>query len=95
MPRTFLVLSLGMDSNSIFSGFAKKRQQAFLAPLPGKAIENAKASSIRINIEQNKCRWDVFQESYTDEMLAYKISFEENTYMSQTASHSLWDLGNP
>jgi len=26
MPRTFLVLSLGIDSNSIFSGFAKKRQ---------------------------------------------------------------------
>ena len=38
---------------------------------------------------------NVFQESYTDEMLAYKISFEENTYMSQTAGHSLWDLGNP
>jgi len=36
MPRTFLVLSLGMDSNSIFSGFAKKHQQAFLAPLSGK-----------------------------------------------------------
>jgi len=40
-----------MNSNSIFSGFAKKRQQAFLAPLPGKAIENAKASSIGINID--------------------------------------------
>jgi len=32
MPRMFLVLSLGMDSNSIFSGFAKKCQQ--LAELP-------------------------------------------------------------
>jgi len=40
-----------MDSNSIFSGFAKKRQQAFLAPLMGKTIENAKASSIGINID--------------------------------------------
>jgi len=40
-----------MDSKSIFSGFAKKHQQAFLAPLPGKAIENAKASSIGINID--------------------------------------------
>jgi hypothetical protein len=28
-------------------------------------------------------------------MLSYKTSSEEYTYMSQTAGHSLWDLGNP
>jgi len=38
---------------------------------------------------------NVFQESYTDEMLAYRTSFEEYTYMNQTAGHSLWNLGNP
>jgi len=40
-----------MDENSIFNSFAKKRQQAFMALLPEKAIENAKASSIGINID--------------------------------------------
>jgi len=29
MPRTFLVLSLGIDSNSIFSGFAKNANKHF------------------------------------------------------------------
>jgi len=38
---------------------------------------------------------NVFQESYADEMLAYRTSFEEYTYISQTAGHNLRDLGNP
>jgi hypothetical protein len=38
---------------------------------------------------------NVFQESYKGEMLSFRTSFEEYTYMSQTAGHSLWDLGNP
>jgi hypothetical protein len=32
---------------------------------------------------------NVFQESYKGEMLSYITSFEEYTYMSQTAGHSL------
>jgi hypothetical protein len=33
--------------------------------------------------------------SYKGEMFSYRTSSEEYTYMSQTAGHSLWDLGNP
>jgi hypothetical protein len=31
-----------------------------------------------------------FQESYKGEMLSYRTSFEEYTYMSQIAGHNLW-----
>jgi hypothetical protein len=46
-------------------------------------------------VRQDGIYLNVFQESYKGEMLSYRTSSEEYTYMSQTVGHNLWDLGNP
>jgi hypothetical protein len=48
-----------------------------------------------LSVRQDGIYLNIFQESYKDEMLSYRTSLEEYTYMSQTAGHSLWGLGNP
>ena len=47
------------------------------------------------SVRQDGIYLNVLRESYKDEMLSYRTSFEKYTYMSQTAGHSLWDLGYP
>jgi hypothetical protein len=62
-------------------------------PLPFETF--ARGCTSFLSVRQDGFYLNVFQESYKDEMLSYRTSSEKYTYMSQTAGHNLWDLGNP
>ena len=66
-----------------------------ISRLRGKFPMNLSLMHIFISVRQDGVYLNVFRESYKDEMLSYRTSFEKYTYMSQTAGHSLWDLGYP